>query len=101
MAPETQCIFNAHQKELGEEWDFMLTADVLHGYRIRLSWQQIFLSLFKWHNETMNVWTHLAGATVFLWIFWHVAFGAEPAFLGLERWPVCLFLATAVLCMGF
>ena len=32
------------------------------GYRINyLTWRQILGSLFQWHNETINIWTHLIG----------------------------------------
>ena len=39
---------------------------ILTGYRINYStWRKIFWSLFEWHNETINIWTHLAGFVVF------------------------------------
>lgn len=35
---------------------------ILTGYRINYtSWPLIIKSLFEWHNETMNIWTHLLG----------------------------------------
>ena len=37
------------------------------GYRIGFkSWTEISKSVFMWHNETMNIWTHLIGAIIFL-----------------------------------
>uniref|UniRef100_A0A0N7ZB41 Progestin and adipoQ receptor family member III n=1 Tax=Scylla olivacea TaxID=85551 RepID=A0A0N7ZB41_SCYOL len=36
------------------------------GYRANLSTLQCFRSLFSWNNETLNVWSHLAGFVVFL-----------------------------------
>jgi len=40
---------------------------ILTGYRINhLTWKSILMSLFKWHNETINIWTHLVGFVVFL-----------------------------------
>ncbi len=39
---------------------------LLSGYRINYnSWKQILSSLFEWHNETVNIWTHLLGFIVF------------------------------------
>ena len=36
------------------------------GYRINfVSWKQVFGSLFLWHNETMNIWTHMVGFVVY------------------------------------
>ena len=29
------------------------------GYRVNLTWSQCLLSLFRWHNQTLNIWTHL------------------------------------------
>jgi hypothetical protein len=35
---------------------------LLSGYRINyMTWKQIICSLFEWHNETLNIWTHLIG----------------------------------------
>ena len=40
---------------------------ILTGYRINfVTWRQIFGSLFQWHNETINIWTHLVGFVTFL-----------------------------------
>jgi channel protein (hemolysin III family) len=98
--------FNALHEELGEAWSFMSSPDVLSGYRVRLTWGQTLISLFKWHNETMNVWTHIVGAAIFLWVFWGMStsFDQEdlaPTDIRLERWPIFVFLTCAVLCMVF
>lgn len=39
---------------------------IRRGYRVSLSGGQALRSLFSAHNETMNVWTHLLGATFFV-----------------------------------
>lgn len=37
------------------------------GYRIGFhTWTEISKSIFMWHNETMNIWSHLIGAIIFL-----------------------------------
>ena len=35
------------------------------GYRQRLEYKDCFLSIFKIHNETVNIWTHLLGFLIF------------------------------------
>lgn len=36
------------------------------GYRMNYtSWRHILNSLFEWHNETLNIWTHLVGFCIF------------------------------------
>lgn len=39
---------------------------ITHGYRVNLSFKQTTYSLFHWHNETLNVWTHFAGFLAFV-----------------------------------
>ncbi|XP_028778236.1 heptahelical transmembrane protein 1 [Neltuma alba] len=39
---------------------------ILHYYRANWPLKQALLSVFRWHNETLNVWTHLFGFLLFL-----------------------------------
>ncbi|KAL8136955.1 hypothetical protein V2J09_002956 [Rumex salicifolius] len=39
---------------------------IIKYYRSEWPLKQAFFSLFKWHNETLNVWTHLLGFLLFL-----------------------------------
>eukprot|EP00252_Welwitschia_mirabilis_P026133 TRINITY_DN8417_c0_g1_i3.p1 TRINITY_DN8417_c0_g1~~TRINITY_DN8417_c0_g1_i3.p1 ORF type:complete len:154 (+),score=36.23 TRINITY_DN8417_c0_g1_i3:125-586(+) len=39
---------------------------ILDYYRADWPIKQAFLSIFSWHNETLNIWTHLAGFLLFL-----------------------------------
>lgn len=39
---------------------------ILHYYRANWPLKQALLSVFRWHNETLNVWTHLIGFFLFL-----------------------------------
>lgn len=39
---------------------------ILDYYRVNWSLKQALFSLFHWHNETLNVWTHLIGFVVFV-----------------------------------
>lgn len=39
---------------------------ILHYYRAEWPLKRALLSVFQWHNETLNVWTHLIGFVLFL-----------------------------------
>ncbi|GMJ15651.1 heptahelical transmembrane protein1 [Hibiscus trionum] len=39
---------------------------ILNYYRVNWPLKEAFFSLFRWHNETLNVWTHLLGFVLFL-----------------------------------
>ena len=44
------------------------------GYRINFTtWTQISKSIFMWHNETLNIWSHLIGAIVFVGLAVYIA----------------------------
>lgn len=46
---------------------------ILEGYRAPRSWKECVLSLFQLHNETINVWSHLVGAIVFIFLIVELA----------------------------
>lgn len=39
---------------------------ILRYYRAEWPLKEAFFSLFRWHNETLNIWTHLLGFVLFL-----------------------------------
>ena len=40
---------------------------ILSGYRINYNtWGWTFWSLFQWHNESINIWTHFVGFLICL-----------------------------------
>ncbi|KAL8149750.1 heptahelical transmembrane protein 1-like isoform X1 [Apium graveolens] len=39
---------------------------ILNYYRANWSLKQALFSIFRWHNETLNVWTHLIGFVLFV-----------------------------------
>ncbi|XP_064093751.1 progestin and adipoQ receptor family member 3-like isoform X3 [Macrobrachium nipponense] len=42
---------------------------IMKGYRVNLSTSQCFRSVLWWTNETLNIWSHIAGFLVFLGLF--------------------------------
>ena len=56
------------------------------------------------HNESFNVWSHLLGCGIFVAILIHVsscdaAAGLPPAAAALERWPLYVFVLSAIGCL--
>ena len=48
---------------------------IVTGYRVNYdSWKQILHSLFEWHNETVNIWTHLVGFVVYIGVLCFIGF---------------------------
>ncbi|XP_038993787.1 heptahelical transmembrane protein ADIPOR1-like [Hibiscus syriacus] len=39
---------------------------ILNHYKVNLPLKEALFSIFRWHNETLNVWTHLLGFVLFL-----------------------------------
>lgn len=52
---------------------------ILHGYRVHFhSYPQLLRSVFRWHNETTNIWSHLLGVLVFLGLIVYFAVVYKP-----------------------
>ena len=52
------------------------------GYRINFnSVKRVAKSLFMLHNESMNVWSHLCGVILFLFLITYVAIWIRPRFI--------------------
>ena len=68
---------DVRKKECGKEKDKFLLVNVsavpeyqamisiTSGYRQRLDYKDCLLSIFRLHNETINIWTHLLGFLIF------------------------------------
>jgi len=41
------------------------------GYRVNFTAKLCFHSLFRWHNETCNIWTHVIGTLLFCYLIFH------------------------------
>lgn len=58
----------------GENACHFVYEGVLSGYRLRnLTVTESLQSLFRWHNETLNVWTHLVGFFLFVCLLVYTA----------------------------
>jgi len=56
-------------------WGYLVNEGGTHinrGYRIGLSFRQCLRSMFQIHNETVNVWSHVLGSMLFIWLMFHV-----------------------------
>lgn len=79
---------------ISEKAPFGLSNQYIHnGYRKNFnSTFRVLKSMFMWHNETVNIWTHFIGAFFFLWLTLSAGFYLEPTvedlirgYLGLTR----------------
>lgn len=64
------------------------------GYRREMTLPQALQSIFMWHNETLNIWSHGIGAICFLFLL--VAFGVSNGGGNKSKLPMIVFLACCV-----
>ncbi len=71
-------------------------------YRVYYSNWQALASLFYWHNETLNVWTHLLGFLYIVYLFALAMLKAsnEPEFTPVDIFILCLFYCSTCFCLG-
>lgn len=58
---------------------------IFTGYRQDLTWAACFASVFRVHNETLNIWSHLVGLAIFIAV--HYDFSQSAC----GRWVTCSF----------
>ena len=56
---------------------------IFTGYRTNHTICDCIRSIFALHNETLNIWTHLAGFTYWLWVF--TTLDSQPWFQGIDE----------------
>ena len=60
MLPELASDLRGGDGEPSEVPDWMRVPYVPHGYRLGFSATELLLSFLTWHNETVNIWSHVA-----------------------------------------
>ncbi|KAF9171193.1 hypothetical protein BGX21_000726 [Mortierella sp. AD011] len=73
-------------EELPEQWQE--NKYILSGYRFLSSKTQCFKSIFYFHNESGNIWTHLLGFFYFLAVGIYFFSGSNPYFSTVATTPV-------------
>ena len=68
---------------------------VVTGYRKQMDVWQALLSLFTWHNETLNIWSHLLATGVFIWSLVDLQEYTCYTKCINAKWPLVLFLCSA------
>ena len=68
---------------------------ILTGYRVYFSFSLALASLLRWHNETMNIWTHIVASALAVYLL--VTLPPYAASLGGGHYaPFALYLAAGV-----
>lgn len=73
---------------------------ILTAYRANHSVRDCLRSLFRLHNETFNVWSHLVGCAIFVMLAFHVNSAPCEAEQCPERWPMQVFIGSALWCLS-
>ncbi|KAL1822715.1 hypothetical protein ACET3Z_009493 [Daucus carota] len=87
---------------------------ILNYYRANWPLKQALFSIFRWHNETLNIWTHLIGFVLFLGLTFtklmnlssvfdliHI-FSRSPSSRSDDTsklWPFLVFLSGSMFCL--
>ena len=76
MFEKEDLIPQAHIGHLNNDHKYLQDNEFIHtGYRLYFnSFRKIIRSLFMWHNESINVWSHLLGFLLFLSILVYTLF---------------------------
>lgn len=104
-----ETVYPSRLATLREVPDWLARPHILSGYRVRFAPSLCVKSLFRLHNDTLNVWSHLVPAVALLAIAVGVAGGAghgvgggddEEPLLPPPALPLLLFDASAVVCFS-
>lgn len=72
---------------------------ITKGYRADYTLWDCILSVFRIHNETLNIWTHLAGFMLFLSLTVSMAAYEWEPHNNTVHWPFYVFLSGAMVCL--
>ena len=78
---------------------------IIKGYRCNYrSLCAVLMTIFDWHNETINIWSHLLGCIGFTAVLVQFTYyypqEYEPQVEQVPVWPLWVHAASAVFCMG-
>lgn len=85
--------------DMVEDWQTL--PFIKTGYRLNYSYSDAFRSIFSWHNDTLNIWTHIMGIAYYLFMIPHVF--SELGRQGASEWDRLLFkiyIVCALIQMG-
>ena len=77
--------------------DYPVRPFVRSGYRIDYTAWECALSVFAWHNETLNIWSHLAGLVAWMFMLWRATHSAT--FGAADEATRALLVLSYVLCL--
>lgn len=65
---------------------------------------RILETILMWHNETLNIWSHLFGSLIFVYylyvaVYWEPDIDEEPI-NSVEKWPMYALCIGAIFCYG-
>jgi len=79
---------------------YMCNPYVIKGYRAPMSIYQSLLSIFKWHNETLNIHTHLWPGLIILYRLIQIPYGEPYKEASFEvRFTMLFGVTSAVYCL--
>lgn len=81
---------------------------ILSGYRLNCcTSRHSFNSIWSWHNETMNIWTHLTGLIFLFYVLVYNILNDHPLGYNMEinevratKFPIFFFIFSAMICLG-
>jgi predicted membrane channel-forming protein YqfA (hemolysin III family) len=86
---------------IAESPRFLHRAYIASGYRVHFSYSLCAKSIFRLHNETGNIWTHLLGLALFVWVLIDESTSATAVLSTLQnfdRIPLLFFYITSIVC---
>lgn len=70
---------------------------IISGYRRQMPMKSTLLTLFGWHNETLNIWSQLFAFVLFFVLFIHFAFYYKRD-CRVSKWPLIIFQWGVMIC---
>ena len=81
------------------EW-YKYNSHIVYGYRPTSNFKKLTASIFSIHNETFNIWTHLLGAILFIFLFIYSLIDGSNNNI-YDNLSVDIFLISTIICFSF